>query len=71
MTLDVVPGFISVGSTVDVTLLGEHEARLDVVCRRRFGGKVPDSLAAQIAADVFELNGTRVHVAVMLSPGLR
>jgi uncharacterized hydrophobic protein (TIGR00271 family) len=51
-TLDVVPGFISVGSTVDVTLLSERQARIDVVVRRKFGGEVPETLATIIAEDV-------------------
>jgi uncharacterized hydrophobic protein (TIGR00271 family) len=67
-TLDVVPGFISVGSTVDVTLLGEREANVDVVCRRHFGGKVPPTLATQICEDVAREAACRCDVNVEVVP---
>ena len=68
VTLDVVPGFISVGSTVDVTLLGETEARVDVILRRRFGGEVPDTLAQTIASDVAEQTSCKCNVTVETIP---
>jgi uncharacterized membrane protein len=70
VTLDVVPGFISVGSTVDVTLLGEHEARIDVVVRRRFDGEVPNTLADTIASDVAARAGCTCDVTVEVVPRL-
>jgi uncharacterized membrane protein len=50
--LGAVPSFIAVGSTVDVTLLGERDALVDVRLRCRFGGTVPDALADQIATEI-------------------
>ena len=71
VTLDVVPGFISVGSTVDVTLLSEREAKIYVVLRREFGGDVPATLAATIAADVAERTACRrCDVSVEVVPML-
>ncbi|HMR07461.1 MAG TPA: DUF389 domain-containing protein [Polyangiaceae bacterium] len=68
VTLDVVPGFISVGSTVDITLLSEREAKLGVICRRRFGGEVPETLATTIAEDVERETGCRCDVSVEVIP---
>jgi hypothetical protein len=70
VTLDVVPGFISVGSTVDVTLLGGRDVRIDVIVRRRWGGEVPDTLAATIAHDLATKTGCRSDVTVEVIPRL-
>ncbi len=67
-TLDVVPGFTSVDSTVDIRLLGEREALIDVILRRRFGGKVPDSLAEAIVQRVQEETGCVSDVTVEVVP---
>lgn len=67
-TLHVVPGFVAVGSSVDVTLLGGGEALIDVIVRRHFGGKVPDSLADSIASGVREATGCRSNVTVEVVP---
>jgi len=69
-TLDVVPGFISVGSSVDVTLLSASEARIDVIVRRRFGGRIPETLAASIASDVAAKSGCRCDVSAEVVPML-
>jgi uncharacterized hydrophobic protein (TIGR00271 family) len=66
--LDIVPGFVSVGSTVDVTLLSEEEVRLDLIVRRRFGGKVPSMLAEEIAREVAERTLCRSDVSVEVVP---
>ncbi len=63
-TLDVVPGFISVGSSVDITLVNEREARIDVIVRRHFGGQVPNTLAATIASRVHDKTSCRCDVTV-------
>jgi uncharacterized hydrophobic protein (TIGR00271 family) len=70
VTLDVVPGFVSIGSSVDVTLLGEHDARIDVIVRHRAGGDVPASLADTIAQDVAKDAGCRADVIVEVVPVL-
>jgi uncharacterized hydrophobic protein (TIGR00271 family) len=70
VTLDVVPGFISVGSTVDITLLGNRKARIDVVCRRHFGGEVPETLAETIATDVATKASVQCDVTVEVVPVL-
>lgn len=67
-TLDAVPGFIAVRSSVHVTLLGQHQANIDVILRRHFGGKVPDSLAETIAADISQKTGCRARVTVEIIP---
>ncbi|MEZ5351113.1 MAG: DUF389 domain-containing protein [Bryobacteraceae bacterium] len=67
-TLDVVPGFVSVESTVDVTLLSERDARIDVVLRRRFGGEVPDTLAATIAKEVTGQTACRCDITLEVIP---
>lgn len=69
-TLDVVPGLLSVGSTVDVTLLGERTARVEVVCRRNFGGEGPETFAATISAHVAESTGCSCDVTVEVIPML-
>lgn len=69
-TLDLVPGFISVRSTVHVTLIGHHEALIDVILRRRFGGVVPENLATQIANDVRQKTSCRCNVTVQVIPML-
>lgn len=63
-----VPDFISVGSTIDVTLLNDSEARVDVLLRRGFRGKVPDHLAQAIASSVLEATSMRIDVAVEVVP---
>jgi len=70
VTLNVVPGFISVGSTVHVTLLGHHEALVEVILRRQFGGKVSETLAATIAADIAAKTSCRSDVTVESIPVL-
>jgi uncharacterized alkaline shock family protein YloU len=70
VALDVVPGFDSVGSTVDVTLLGEREASIEVVCRRQFGGKVPETLAEEIVEQVANTTGCSSTVSVEVIPVL-
>ncbi len=67
-TLADVPGFVSVGSTIDVTLLNENEARIDVILRREFRGEVPDDLAKTIASRVFAGTSLKVDVAVEVVP---
>jgi hypothetical protein len=67
VTLGVVPGFILVGSTVHVTLLGNHEALVDVILRRQFGGKVSETLAATITL-VFHGDWTSVSDASRIGP---
>ncbi len=54
VTLDVVPGFIAVGSTVNVTLLSTHDVLVDIILRRKFGGQVPEALAIKIADDIMK-----------------
>lgn len=70
VTLGVVPGFISVGSTVHVTLLGNHEALVDVILRRQFGGEISETLAAKIAADIAAKTSCRSDVTVEVIPVL-
>lgn len=67
-TIAGVPGFISVGSVVDVTLLNEHEARVDVLLRREFRGKVPEHLAETIASSVRQATSMRIDVSVEVVP---
>lgn len=68
--LDVVPGFISLGSTVDVTLFPGRRARIDVICRRQYGGKVPDSLAREITTRLEKEVNCRSEVSVEVIPVL-
>ena len=68
VTLDVVPGFIAFGSTVHVTLLGDHDAEIEVILRRRFGGKVPETLATSIAERIEQETGCRSDVTVEVIP---
>ena len=70
LTLHLVPGFIPVGSTVNVTLLGEKDALVGVILRRRFGGKVPETLAATISDDILEKTFCRANVSVEVIPML-
>lgn len=70
LTLHVVPGFIPVGSTVNVTLLGEEDAIVGVILRRHFGGKVPETLAATISDDILERTSCRADVSVEVTPML-
>ena len=70
LTLHVVPGFIPVGSTVNVTLLGEKDALVGVILRRRFGGTVPETLAATISDDILEKTLCRANVSVEVIPML-
>jgi uncharacterized hydrophobic protein (TIGR00271 family) len=67
-TLDVVPGFTAVDSTVHVSLLSNHDAVVEVILRRQFGGRVPPTLADQIAADVAATAGCRSNVTVEVVP---
>jgi uncharacterized hydrophobic protein (TIGR00271 family) len=68
VTLDVVPGFIAVGSTVHVTLLGHHCALINVILRRKFGGQVPQTLAESIAEDVERKTSIKTDVTVEVIP---
>jgi uncharacterized hydrophobic protein (TIGR00271 family) len=68
VTLDVVPGFISVGSTVNIWLLSPQEARVEVVVRRCFGGEVPETLAETIASDILAKTSCRCDVTVEIIP---
>jgi uncharacterized membrane protein len=65
-----VPGFISVGGTVDVTLVKENEARVDVILRREFRGEVPDDLAKTIASRVLAATAWRIDITVEVVPVL-
>jgi len=67
-TLDVVPGFISVGSSVDVTLLSPHKALVEVILRRRFGGRAPENLATTIAASILEKTSCQSDVTMEVVP---
>ena len=67
-TIASVPGFISVGSIIDVTLLNENEARVEVILRREFRGEVPDHLAQTIASSVLGATAMRIDVAVEVVP---
>jgi len=69
-TLGVMPGFISVGSTVHVTLLGNHEALVDIILRRQVGGKASETLAATIAADIAAKTSCRCDITVEIVPVL-
>lgn len=68
VTLDVVPGFVSAGSTVNVTLLGEHRALVEVILRHQIGGQVPVTLAATIAADIVAETSCSPDVTVEVIP---
>ena len=70
LTLAAVPGFISVGSTVHVTLLGNHEAVVDVILRCQFGGNVSETLAATMAAAIAAKTSCRSDVTVEVIPVL-
>ena len=67
-TLDVVPGFISVGSTVNVTLLGETAAKVDIIMRNHWRGEVPSSLAQTISADIHDRAGCRTEITMEVIP---
>jgi len=67
-TLDVVPGFTAVDSTVDITLLAERAARIDVIVRRRFGGEVPENLADIIASEVSSKTSCRCDITLEVVP---
>ncbi len=67
-TLDVVPGFTAVDSTVHVTLLSERTAGVDVILRREFGGQVPVTLAQEVAIRVAADTPCRVNVSVEVIP---
>jgi hypothetical protein len=64
VTLDAVLRAIAVGSTVDVTLLGEREAHVGVIVRRRPGLATTDDLAGVIAAAIAEKTSCRCNVTV-------
>jgi uncharacterized hydrophobic protein (TIGR00271 family) len=65
-----VPGFIPIGSTVNVTLLGEKDALVDVILRRSFGGNIPGTLAATISDDILEKTFCRANISVEVIPML-
>ncbi len=67
-TIAGVPGFISDGTIVDVTLLNANEARVDVLLRREFRGVVPEHLAQSIASSVLAATSMRSDVAVEVVP---
>ncbi len=67
-TIADVPGFVSVGSIIDVTLLNAKEAHVDVVLRRKFRGEVPDVLAETIASRVLAATSLKVDVTVEVVP---
>lgn len=67
-TLDVVPGFVSIGSSLDITLFNTSEARVEIVLRRRFGGEAPSTLAESVADHVLETTGCRTDVLVEVIP---
>lgn len=67
-TVERVPGFIDEGSTINVTLLSNDEALINVVVRRHFGGEVPGTLAGTIAADVKARTGCRSDITVEVIP---
>ena len=69
-TLHLVPGFIAVGSTVDVTLHRELQASVGIILRRRFGGEVPETLADQIADDIGAATSCESDVTVEVIPVL-
>lgn len=69
-TLHEVPGFTAIQSTVNVTLLRENRASVDVILRRRFGGKVPDTLAGQIAESIAADTLCQSNVTVEIIPVL-
>ena len=70
LTLHVVPNFIAVGSTVNVTLLGEKDALVDVILRHRFGGTIPEMLAARISDDILSKTFCRANISVEIIPVL-
>ena len=67
-TIEDVPGFIAVGSSIDITLFDEKSANIDIILRRRFGGKVPESLAARIAEDVRVQTGCKGDIVIEVVP---
>lgn len=67
-TIEDVPGFIAVGSSIDITLFDETSANIDIILRRRFGGKVPESLAARIAEDVRVQTGCKGDIVIEVVP---
>jgi uncharacterized hydrophobic protein (TIGR00271 family) len=68
ITLDVVPGFIAVGSTVNITLVNEHEVIVDILLRREFGGAVPQDLASKIADDILEKTSCKADISIEVIP---
>ncbi len=70
LVLHVVPGFISVGSTVNVILLDDQIAAVGIVCRRHFGGKVPELLAQEVAERVQQATGYLCDVTIEVIPVL-
>jgi uncharacterized hydrophobic protein (TIGR00271 family) len=67
-TLDVVPGFISVGSTIDVTLLSETAAKVDIIMRNHWGGEVPTSLAQTISSSIRDATDCRSEITMEVIP---
>ncbi|MGO9592139.1 MAG: hypothetical protein ACLPZ0_00080 [Steroidobacteraceae bacterium] len=57
-------------ATVHVTLLGNHEALVEVIVRRQFGGKVSETLAATLAAAIAAKTSCRSDVTVEVIPVL-
>ena len=70
VTLGGMPGFISVGSTVHITLLGNSEALVDVILRCQVGGKAATTLAATIAAEIAAKTSCQSDVTVEIIPVL-
>ena len=70
LTLHVVPDFIAVGSTVNVTLLGEKDALVDVILRHHFGGTIPAMLAARISDEILSKTFCRANISVEIIPVL-
>lgn len=70
LTLHDVPGLIPIGSTVNVTLLGEKNALVDVILRRSFGGNIPETLATTISDDILEKTFCRANISVEVIPML-
>jgi len=67
-TIEEVPGFIAVGSSIDITLFDENSANIDIILRRRFGGKVPENLATRIAQDVETQTGCKGDIVIEVVP---
>lgn len=62
--LKAVPDFIAIGSSVDVTLLGERDAIVDVRMRCQLGGSIPDTLADKISAKIITKTSCQADIAI-------